>query len=242
MFKQTDDIRDYVFALCKATKDINAKQYAYKELIGTGFLIGNNGYALTAAHVIEQLLEGKQSDEDVMVGLFQSNSEWHVFEIIEYEKHPSEDVGIIKIQGQGWKSFLTITDIPQNSTCEYHCWGYPHETAKELRKLDENALDRPELVFTQGYIRRRISRELYPTMIYRGIQFYEVSETIGGGGSGGPIILKNSVGKKVWQAIGIYIGEKEDRNIGYAVRAEAFANWIPKILKKPIIEEAKNDA
>jgi hypothetical protein len=244
MFNQTGAIQDYVFPLCKATKDINTKQYAYKELIGTGFLIGNNGYALTAAHVIDQLLEDKKSDEDVIVGLFQSDSEWNVFEILQHEKHPTEDVGIIRIQGENWKSFLTVTDLPQNSACEYHCWGYPHEIAKELRKLDENALDRPELVYTQGYIRRRISRELYPTLIYRGVQFYEVSETIGGGASGGPIIKKIviSIGKPVWQVIGIYIGEREDRNIGYAVRAEAFANWVPTILKKRIIEEATNDA
>lgn len=137
---------------------------------------------------------------------------------------------------------MAISDSPQFSGCEYSCWGYPHETAKELKKLDENAMDRPELVFTQGYIRRRISRQLYPTMIFKGVQFYEVSETIGGGASGGPIILKTSFGRSVWKVIGIYIGEKEDGNIGYAVQAEAFAQWVPSILQKPIIVEGNNNA
>lgn len=72
MFNQTDNIQDYIFPLCKATKDSKTNQYAYKELIGTGFLIGNEGFALTAAHVIDQLLEDKKSEEDVMVGMFQS--------------------------------------------------------------------------------------------------------------------------------------------------------------------------
>jgi len=242
MFIQTDKIEDYVFSLAKAKRAPSNSGYVYQELIGTGFFIGNNGFALTAAHVIDQLLEDLKPDEDVIVGMFNNDSDWFAFEITDYEKHSSEDVGIIKLQDQSWKSFLIINSSPQNSSCEYHCWGFPHETAKELKKLDKDALDRPELIFTSGYIRRRISRQLYPTMIFRGSNFYEVSETIGGGASGGPIILKSSVGKPSWEVIGIYIGEKEDGNIGYAVRTDSFADWTPSILKKSIIAESKTNA
>jgi hypothetical protein len=236
---KTKLLRDFVFPLIKGKQKKDSIQAG--ELIGTGFLIGKDGYAITAAHVIDQLLEGNVED-DVILGLFVDNDQWVAVYIESYEKHDTEDVGILKFKTFKRKSFLKINDTPQHSACEYNCWGYPHEVAKELSKLYENSPERPDLIFTQGYVRRRISRELYPTMIFRGKQFYELSETVGGGNSGGPLILKNSVGKKHWEIIGIYIGEKSEGDISYGVRAEAFANWVPKILGKSVIEESNNVA
>ena len=198
-------------------------------------------FRFTAAHVIDQLLDGNKRD-DVILGLFVDNNRWVAVFIENFEKHDTEDVGIIKFKTFKRESFLKINTTPQHLTCEYHCWGYPHEVAKELSKLEENAPERPDLIFTQGYIRRRISRELYPTIIFRDKQFYELSEIVGGGNSEVPIILKNSIGKKHWEIIGIYIGEKSEGDLSYAVRAEAFANWVPKILGKRIIDESNNVA
>ena len=231
------NVRDIIFPLIKAKK--KNESIIAEELIGTGFLIGKDGYAITAAHVIDQLLDGNK-EEDIILGLFVDNDQWVAVYIESYEKHDIEDVGILKFRTFKRESFLKINNLPQHSTCEYHCWGYPHEVAKELSKLYENSPERPDLIFTQGYVRRRISRELYPTMIFRGKQFYELSETVGGGNSGGPFILKNSVGKKHWEIIGIYIGEKSEGDLSYGVRAEGFANWTPKILGKSIIEESNN--
>ena len=233
----TKFIRDYVFPLIKGKQKNDSIKAG--ELIGTGFLIGKNGYAVTAAHVIDQLLDGNRED-DVILGLFVVNTKWVGVIIEKCEKHESEDVGIMKLKKFKRESLLKISDIPQYSSCEYHCWGYPHEVAKELQNLDKNVPDRPDLIFTQGYIRRRISRELYPTIIFRGKQFYELSGTVGQGNSGAPIILKKSIGKKYWEVIGIYIGEKSEGNLSYAVRAEAFANWTPKILGKTLKEESNN--
>ena len=237
--KSTQPLRDYVFPLIKGKQKDNEIEAG--KLIGTGFLIGKDGFAITAAHVIEQLLDGN-GEEDVIIGLFVDNNKWIPIFIESYEKHDSEDVGIIKLKDFKRESFLKVIDAPQHSTCEYHCWGYPHEVAKELSKLYKNAPERPDLIFTQGYIRRRISRELYPTMIYRGTQFYELSETVGGGNSGGPLIIKSSIWKKHWEIIGIYIGEKEEGNLSYGVRAEAFSDWTPKILGRKVKEESNNVA
>ena len=136
-------------------------------------------FRFTAAHVIDQLLDGNKRD-DVILGLFVDNNRWVAVFIENFEKHDTEDVGIIKFKTFKRESFLKINTTPQHLTCEYHCWGYPHEVAKELSKLEENAPERPDLIFTQGYIRRRISRELYPTIIFRDKQFYELSEIVGG--------------------------------------------------------------
>jgi V8-like Glu-specific endopeptidase len=232
-------IVDYIFPLIRATVENNT--VIESELIGTGFLIGENGYALTAAHVIEQLTEDIQTN-NMVLALFLVKGKWTTVVIDSYEKHSSEDVGIIKLVDFKRKSFLRITDSIENASAEYNCWGYPHEVANELKKLDENAAQRPDLIYTQGYVRRRISNELYPTMIFRGKQFYELSETVGGGNSGAPLILRKSLGREHWLVFGVYIGEKSNGNISYGVRAEAFAHWTPTILGTTIINESKNIA
>lgn len=233
MFEQKGNIRDYVFPLVTATKD-NRGIYSYGELIGTGFFIGNGGFGLTAAHVIDQLRESLPTN-GVILALFTDGQNWHPYEVEQTEKHPTEDVGIIKVTGDWWQSFFNIDDYPHNSSAEYACWGYPKVVAQEIKKIQQGALERPELIYTQGYIRRRISREL-EVSIYIGQQFYELSEIVGEGNSGGPVLLKKSFGQPKWQVVGVYIGEKASHgvDISYAVRAEAFANWTPLMLDRPI--------
>jgi hypothetical protein len=71
------------------------------------------------------------------------------------------------------------------------------------------------------------------------VQFYEPSEQVGEGNSGGPLILKSSIGSHKWQVFGIYIGEKSEGRVSYAVRAEAFAHWRPILLQgNSIMQEA----
>ena len=50
MYKQRNFIRDFIFPLSIAEKDDNG--FTQKSFLGSAFLIGNNGFALTAAHVI----------------------------------------------------------------------------------------------------------------------------------------------------------------------------------------------
>ena len=202
-------------------------------MVGTSFLIGNNGFALSAAHVIDQCFKGLSADE-VVLALFWTNG-WHVKEVVASDTHPTEDVGIIKLNGNSWASILEINDYPQNSSCEYQCWGYPHDVAQEPKELKPEALEKPVIIFSQGYVRRRVSN-LLPVSIVPGNQFYELSEQAGQGNSGAPIILKNSIGQLKWKFFGIYNAER--RNISYAVRAEAFSNWKPNILDKTIKEES----
>ena len=85
--KSTQPIRDYVFPLIKGKRKDNEIEAG--ELIGTGFLIGKDGFAITAAHVIEQLLDGN-SEEDVIIGLSVVNDKWIPIYIESYEKHDSD--------------------------------------------------------------------------------------------------------------------------------------------------------
>ena len=50
MFKQSDAIRDYIFPIAPAKK--NHEGIELKKVLGTAFLIGSQGFALTAKHVI----------------------------------------------------------------------------------------------------------------------------------------------------------------------------------------------
>lgn len=223
-FVQEEKFTDVVIPLIKANKKEDGT-VEYVELFGTGFIIGANGFAITCAHVIDQLHEGL-TENQVLITHFPYKGKIYPFELVNFEKHNSQDVGVFQVKDAKLTSWLKILNSHENSSLEYHGWGYPRETAKELQKLDPGAFEYPELIFTQGYIRRRIDRELYPTSIYRGNSFYEVSDLGGSGYSGSPIIKKNTVGQKNYGIIGIYVGEKEGEGVpvGYVVNSESFVN------------------
>jgi hypothetical protein len=236
-FVQTDRILDHIFPLAKAHSSKTGNTGGF-ELIGTAFTIGPRGYALTAAHVIDQCFNDLKENEQVVAIFWTSPSSYILFPISAHERHLTEDVGIIKLLPDDLHSFFEVSESHENASCEYMCWGYPHETADEIKKLDKDAHAQPELIYTQGYIRRRITRELYPIMIFRGTQFYELSEQVGGGNSGGPVFNKKaSAHQKLWKVMGIYIGEKEGGQVSYAVRSEAFASWRPTLLGGKTIRE-----
>jgi hypothetical protein len=118
----------------------------------------------------------------------------------------------------------------------YRLFGYPDDATYEL--LDGNkALMRPDLVYNEGYIRRRY---VSPLPSVEGTAFYELSEVAGSGASGAPVCKFTH---PVWEVIGIYVGERINEratSVSYAVREQAFRNWVPKILGKSILEESRN--
>lgn len=234
-FKQIGNLTDVVIPLIRANRKSDSI-VEYVELFGTGFLIGSNGFATTCAHVIDQLHE-ELNENQILITHFPYNGKLYVFELDKFEKHATQDVGVFQVKNAELTSFLKVLDSHENSSLEYHGWGYPKETAKELKMFDLNAFEYPELIFTQGYIRRRINRELYPTIIYKGNSFYEVSEQGGAGYSGSPIIDKRTIGKEYYGIIGIYVGEKEGNGIGYVVNSQSFVNWKPNVIGRTILEE-----
>jgi S1-C subfamily serine protease len=230
MAREIPRMVDNVFPLVRATK--KDKIYSDIELIGTGFFIAEHGYALTAAHVIDQLYEN-QSQNGVAIALFTDGYYWSVFEVISSEKHTSEDVGLIKIEGNWPKPIFKLDFRPHTAASEYACFGYPKIVAKEIQNIKQGNPQWPDLIYTQGYIRRRISRVLESSM-YKGDQFYELSEVVGAGNSGGPVILKSSLNTLEQNVIAVYIGEKMSLNISYAVRMEGLINWAPQLLSTPL--------
>ena len=81
MFEQSDEIRDYIFPIASVV--CTDKGISVKKFLGTAFLIGSNGFALTAKHV----MAGQKAEK--FIGIFAlPGGEWYGFEVLSRSKHP----------------------------------------------------------------------------------------------------------------------------------------------------------
>ncbi|WP_447778734.1 S1 family peptidase [Variovorax boronicumulans] len=236
MNKESPSIRDVVLPIFLGSWKKN--EFEYRTITGTAFSIGKRGFALTAAHVIDQIAD---DGGDSAVGAIDADGRWTPIRILSSEKHPSEDVAIVQLSEVPHPSWLVVSGEKENQSCTYDSWGYPIVIAELSKKYEEEGMDSPELVYTHGYIRRRISRGL-PMSVYRGAAFYEISDIAGDGCSGGPVIKRESVGRPTWNVIGMYIGAAQIGGLqaAYATRADAFAGWCPQILNRTVSEESRD--
>jgi len=229
MFTQSDEIRDYVFPI--ATVSSGKGRLSFKMFLGTGFLIGNRGLGMTAAHVVQKF------KNETVIAMFASDSGgWLDIPIIHSEIHAHEDVAIIKVKGDSWKSFFRLSNTWEGSSMRYRMFGYPEDATYEIVS-GGSALPRPDLIYAEGYIRRRTNHEI-PNMI--GKRFFELSDIAGPGCSGSPVFKFTT---PVWEVVGIYVGEKiNDRatSVAYAVREESFREWAPQMLGTSILAESQN--
>ena len=229
MFKQSDAIRDFVFPI--ATVAPSEEGAAVKRVLGSAFVIGKRGFALTAKHVISG------HDSERLAGVFAlPNGEWWGFEITSRDEHPTEDVALVHLSDGPWRSFFRLSNTFENSSCKYRLFGYPDDTTFELHE-GTRAIVRPDLVYNEGYIRRRFTGSL-PAI--RGNSFFELSQVAGSGASGAPICKFTA---PAWDVIVIYVGEKtNDRatSVSYAVREESFRDWVPPSLGRSVLEESRD--
>ena len=224
-------VRDAILPVFTGRWDGNT--FAFESVAGTAFLIGRRGMAMTAAHVVDQISIGESA-----VAIIPTGISWVPLRILESEKHPSEDVAVIRLEKAPRPSWMTIGALNQHQSCEYHAWGYPIAVAEMGMKYNEDQLQTPDLVFTSGYVRRRISREL-PISIYRGKAFYELSEVAGDGCSGGPVLRKASLPNALWEVMGVYIGAGDvGISVGYATRSDAFHDWAPRLFGRTVRDES----
>ena len=228
MFKQSDRVRDYVFPLCIAQKHENGIEF--KKFLGSGFLIGKNSYAITAAHVIDGV------ESDIYAMFIDDKNQWLAFSISEQELHPEEDIALIKIDYQPLNSFFCLNNAFETQSLEYKQFSYPDDMMYELEDFGR-ATGRPDMIYLQGYIRRRTNHPI-PNM--RGRSFFELSQIGGTGCSGSPIFKIDQL--KNWRVVGVYVGERlNDRgtSVSYAVREDAIRDWMPEILGHSLLVEAQ---
>ncbi|WP_396594602.1 trypsin-like peptidase domain-containing protein [Brevundimonas sp. R86498] len=223
-------IRDGVFPLGSVLNDIF-------ELCGTGFLLGDGTVALTAGHVIDQAAR-----RGPLVGLFVVGSTWHSELVVDCEVHPEHDVAVVRFGRAVGPSIVQVSGDVQLSSAVYHGWGYPDYVAEEDRSGGEPpqpgavATVNPDLIFRQGYVRRRLGWAL-PYSSFKGSSFLELSEVFGSCCSGAPLILMTSIGRGPWKCMGIYVGERSGhhtQSVGLAVPGDVFASWAPSLVGQPL--------
>lgn len=246
MSAQDTPIRDFVFPIILAEK-VGENEIRMVSFLGTGFLFGSEGFALTAAHVMDVQIKENQA----VVGMFvdSSTNTWKLFNADTCDIHPAEDVALLKMRGDRWKETrIRISFEMQFSSFEYKLFGYPNANLLEdvdSRDALDRVLGRPDLIYSAGHIRRRVSFSL-PCI--KGRCFYELSQPVGAGCSGSPI-FKTENG--IWHVVGIYVADKIEsvsfktynRNLdwvietiempgslSYAVRMDDLSEWVPKVL------------
>lgn len=222
-------LRDYILPLVEIS--VHDDGFDYEAFHGTCFLIGSDGFAVTSAHLLG-VLPG-----NCLAALVVESGLWRAHIIEKFEEHPVEDVAILKLKGMKRRSFLRISENSEYSSCAYRQLAYPEDAESEL-VIDDRVVHRPDLIYLEGYIRRRVSNMDLPL---RGGLFYELSEPGSVGCSGSPIIDKK--GGDLWNVTGVYCGNRIANHgsvyfgVGYAVRSDAIADWTPAILGKPIKDE-----
>jgi S1-C subfamily serine protease len=234
VFRQSDLIRDYVFPLGRFEPDGGGLRFA--EFLGSGFLIGDRGFALTASHVVSEV-------ERVGAMFVLPNTEWRALAVLQVERHPIEDVAVIRLEAGPWHSFIQLSGEWTGASSEYLAWSYPDDVLRELVAAGRVVM-RPDLVYTQGYVRRRLSS--VPLDGIRGREFFELSEAAGPGSSGAPIIRRPLRRGAAWDLIGIYVAERSSRaregatiTVGYAVREDAVRDWRPEMLGQSVLDESR---
>jgi len=93
--------------------------FKYGGIAGTGFLIGSRGFAVTAAHVVDQ---ADESGLDLCAAVVDENNKWLAVRALQGEKHPTEDVALIKLERPLGQSPLVVSADPQHQSCEYDAW------------------------------------------------------------------------------------------------------------------------
>ena len=218
LYQQSDAIRDYVFPLAEIK--IGGDGLHVDLFLGSGFLI-NRDYAITARHVIHDV-------EGHIGGLFVNNeSHWQARAVRRVEEHPTEDIAVIELEPASTErshSFFHLSSEWVGASFPYHLWGYPGDIFYEQVANDGLALPRPDLVYAEGYVRRRISNIDLPAI--RGSAFIELSQPAGLGFSGAPILRR--VPGRMWHVVGVYLGERKNEDgsaVGYGVRFDSLTGW-----------------
>ncbi len=219
-FQQTDVLRDHVFPL--ATSRPNPDGTEDVTVRGTGFLIGDN-LGMTAAHVAIEMM--RDFAKGTPIAMFvDSRTEWFSVQWVNHELHPREDAALFWLDDRyALGAFLRPSLDWVGSVTPYMLWGYPEDTYWELTEGGGRPLVRPDMIYSEGHVRRRLSNVPLPGI--RGQNFLELSQVAGAGCSGGPVIQRLPGVNRV---SGIYVGERiNDRatSVGYAVRIGALADW-----------------
>lgn len=254
----TDRLDNMIFPLGKATYDDELNCVGFDQF-GTAFLIGHEGFALTAGHVVNNIKSDiTDPKHQAIAGIFKDTNNQKYACSIQFqentpleEEHPNHDVSIFKLdfdKDTVPRPPFIIEKGFRLPAADYYSVGYPTYLALDNHlnaRLPDGTIVKDEInILNKGYIKRLVN---YNVGRFKGNKLLELSEVGTAGFSGAPIVsiyatkfslLKdNKTTNEVvaHRLLGIYIGENQmelgDGHIsyGYAASVEAFADWKPKI-------------
>jgi len=211
-----DPVISYVIPLVLTSRG-DSGDWRLEEIAGTGFLVAEGrGLGVTARHIAHNLERGTAA-----AVFAQADGTWRAVQILKFEQHPVEDVALFRLPADDYYSPFSVVASQHYSSAEYSVWGYPEDEHHDRMAAGGLA---PDLVYSAGHIRRRVSYEL--PSVAPGRSFYELSTPAGNKCSGAPVSeLTNP-----WHVIGVYVGERRNDTgtlaVGYATRTEALhAHW-----------------
>ena len=222
-------MRDFVFPIALCTRLEN--ELDVSAVLGSAFLIGNRGFAITAKHVIKN-----HPIENLMAMFVDEQGQWIGRGFKAIEEHSTEDIAVLQLPDAVWSSPFRFSREVVHSGLDYHLMGYPEDTTFELI-AEGKALLRPDLVYNRGYVRRRFTGSL---PMLHGLSFIELSEVAGSGASGAPVF---AIRNRAYNVVGVYCGEKtNDRStsVSYATRVESINDWVPELIQTSIFNESQN--
>ena len=232
----TERLDNMIFPVGKATYDDKLNCTGF-ELFGTAFLIGQDGFALTAGHVIENIKASitnpkHEAKHEAIAGIFKDKNNLKYACSIQIpsgtpleEEHPSHDVSIFKLDFEP-DTKLRPPFIIENgfrlSAADFYSVGYPtylsFDNHLKARAPDGTLIPDEINILTKGYIKRLVN---YGVGKFKGNKFLELSEVGTTGYSGAPIVCieatkfslqkDNKIINEVvcHRLLGIYIGENQ---------------------------------
>ncbi len=237
---------EFVFPICEFAPADAPNELSIVRFHGTGFMIGTDGYFLSARHVINEECLSRLSDQHVLAAIIKTtdNNErvWKPARITNVEDHSSIDVVLGKIDHRPPPFFSSRRQVAYGWE-DVHTFGYPDTRTRNPR----NGLFEFNPQFLKGYISRRV--EATDPMVAPYGPSYELSFPIPLGVSGSPVFrlgedhsligiavasLESSVsvheytsveddGKKFSEVI------RKVEQFGVAIRLADVANWAPRI-------------
>ena len=164
-----DPVISYVIPLALTSRG-DGGDWRLEEIAGTGFLVAEGrGLGVTARHIAHNLERGTAA-----AVFAQADGTWRAVQILKFEQHPVEDVALFRLPADDYYSPFSVVASQHYSSAEYSVWGYPEDEHHDRMAAGGLA---PDLVYSAGHIRRRVSYEL-PSAA-PGRSFYELSTPAG---------------------------------------------------------------
>jgi hypothetical protein len=195
-----EPIHNFVLPIVKVRPGAEPDTQEFVALLGTCFVLADaGGLAMTAKHVANTIVIGETAV------LFNRHGVWEMAAVQGAEKHPVEDVALIRMEPGDYPAPFRLSRFHAHAASQYMVWGYPEAVLLEGEPGRGGVvLARPDLAYSEGHIRRRLTGITVHGIL--GARFYELSAIAGHGCSGGPVTLRTP--NMQWSVVGVYVGER----------------------------------